>query len=574
MSITTDGTRPSIAPTRGLAAALDYAVGSHWRAVALLIAFSLLAFVPGFFQIPPVDRDEARFAQATKQMLETHEYIDIRFQDEVRYKKPVGIYWLQVVAVKAGEALGVPQARTTIWLYRLPSLAGAILAVLLTYWAALAVVARRAALIAALMIASSVLLGVEARLAKTDAMLLLTSVTAMGAMARIYVASRRSAEAKIGWAAPAILWTALAGGVLLKGPLILMFVGLTALTLSIADRAWRWLWSLRPIMGFVWLAFLVLPWFLAIVAKSGNSFFVEAIGHDMLDKVTSNQEAHGAPPGFYFLLFWVTFWPGAVLAGLAAPTVWKTRRELGTRFLLAWLVPSWLIFEAAMTKLPHYVLPLYPAIAILIAATLDPDSLSKKRWLVRGTAGWFLFPAVVAIAVLIVFIMFGRDLGLIAWPFSAAAMIFGLFAWWLYEVDGAERSLLRGMIASMFVAVVVFAVTVPSLPSLFPSAMVADEVRSTSCSQPRVASTFAFQEPSLVFLLGTDTRFTDGAGAADFLRAGPCYFALVDPRSERSFVQRAESSGLRYSLSQRIEGYNLSIGKPVSLTIFRSQASP
>ncbi len=78
----------------------------------MLIVFSLIAFLPGFFQIPPVDRDEARFAQATKQMMESGDYIDIRFQDEVRYKKPVGIYWLQAAAVKAGEALGVPQART------------------------------------------------------------------------------------------------------------------------------------------------------------------------------------------------------------------------------------------------------------------------------------------------------------------------------------------------------------------------------------------------------------------------------------------------------------------------------
>ena len=138
------------------------------------IVFSLIAFLPGFFQIPPVDRDEARFAQATKQMLESGQYVDIRFQDEVRYKKPVGIYWLQAAAVKAGEAVGIPQARTTIWLYRLPSLFGAIGAVLLTYWAALAFVPRRAALLAALMMASSVLLGVEARLAKTDAVLLLT----------------------------------------------------------------------------------------------------------------------------------------------------------------------------------------------------------------------------------------------------------------------------------------------------------------------------------------------------------------------------------------------------------------
>jgi 4-amino-4-deoxy-L-arabinose transferase-like glycosyltransferase len=153
--------------------------------VLLLLLFSLLAFLPGFFQIPPVDRDEARFAQATKQMLETGEYVDIRFQNEVRYKKPVGIYWLQAAAVKAGEVLGVARPRATIWLYRLPSLFGAIGAVLLTYWAALAFVSRRGGLLAALMMASSVLLGVEARLAKTDAMLLLTSVAAMGALARI-----------------------------------------------------------------------------------------------------------------------------------------------------------------------------------------------------------------------------------------------------------------------------------------------------------------------------------------------------------------------------------------------------
>jgi hypothetical protein len=104
--------------------------------------------------------------------------------------------------------------------------------------------------------------------------------------------------------------------------------------------------------------------------------------------------------------------------------------------------------------------------------------------------------------------------------------------------------------------------------------MIADEIRATDCKEPHVASTFAYQEPSLVFLLGTDTRFTDGAGAADFLRSGPCHFALIDPRSERSFVQRAESVALRYSLIQRIEGYNISIGKPVSMTVFRSQASP
>ena len=573
MSTTTDETGSSIGLARSLTAAVDFAVASHRRAIALLVVFSFLVFLPGFFQIPPVDRDEARFAQATKQMLESKDFVDIRFQNEVRYKKPVGIYWLQAAAVKAGETLGVPQARTTIWLYRLPSLFGAIGAVLLTYWAALVFVPRRAALFAALMMASSVLLGIEARIAKTDAMLLLTSVAAMGALARIYLASQTEPQDDKGdWRQPAILWTTIAAGVLLKGPLVPMFVGLTVIVLSVVDKSARWLWSLRPFAGIVWLILLVSPWFVAIIAKSGASFFVQAIGHDMLDKVASGQEAHGAPPGFYFLLFWVTFWPGAVLAGLAAPIVWKSRYEPRTRFLLAWLLPSWLVFEAVMTKLPHYVLPLYPAIAIMIAGILESYGLTKQRWMVRGTIGWFLLPGAVAIATLVLFIMFGRELGLIAWPFAALAVIFGLFAWWLYEVDGAERSLLRGMLASVFLAITVFAVTFPLLPTLFPSALIAREIKASDCARPHVASTFAYQEPSLVFLLGTETRFTDGAGAADFLQAGSCQFALIDPRSERSFVQRVETIGVRYSLVGRVEGYNISIGKPVSLSVFRSQA--
>ncbi len=573
MSTTTKYAPVSAARARGLRAALDHAGASHWRAVALLTAFALVAFLPGFFQIPPVDRDEARFAQATKQMLESGDYVDIRFQNKARYKKPVGIYWLQAAAVKTGTALGIANATTTIWLYRLPSLFGAIGAVLLTYWAALAFVSRRAALVAALLMASSILLGVEARLAKTDAVLTLTCVSAMGALARIYLASRDAPDIKIGWRMPALLWTAMAAGVLIKGPLILMVAGLAAITLSIVDRSVRWMRGLHPLAGFLWLGLLVSPWFVAIVLKSGDRFFVQALGHDMLAKVAGGQEAHGAPPGFYLALFWVTFWPGSVLAGLAAPMAWTTRREPGVRFLLAWAVPSWIVFELVATKLPHYVLPLYPALAILIAGIVDLDALARTRWLIRGTAGWFILPAVMAIAALAAFIFVGREPGLIAWPFAASAGIFGLFAWRLYEADGAERSLLRAMMASLFLAIGVYGAIVPLLPSVFPSAVIAQEIRTAGCKPPRVASIHAYQEPSLVFLLGTDTRFTDGAGAADFLRGGPCRFAVIDPRNEGAFSQRADAIGLRYLLMRRIDGFNISTGKKAVLAVFRSVGS-
>src|SRR6266576_4126859 len=356
---------------RRLATAFDFATSSHFRAIVFLVLCCIVLFVPGFVTIPAIDRDEARFAQATKQMVETGDFIDIRFQDDVRYKKPVGVYWLQAVAVETASVLGLPRAQVRVWLYRVPSLIGAIGAVLLTYWAALAFVTRRGAILAGLILCSSVLLGVEARLAKTDAMLLLTVVAAMGALARVYLSWQRGEDPEHPpWSWPAIFWTAVAAGILLKGPLILMFVGLTVGTLAILDRSATWLWRLRPVWGLMWTLVLVLPWFVAIFWRAGDTFFADSIGGDMLSKLGA-QESHGAPPGLYLLLFWVTFWPGAPLAGMAAPAVWRARREPGAQYLLAWLVPSWIVFELVLTKLPHYVLPLYPAIAILTVGALE-----------------------------------------------------------------------------------------------------------------------------------------------------------------------------------------------------------
>src|SRR3954454_22661075 len=306
-------------PASVLVKVLDFVTASHARAVAFLLVCGLLFFLPGFFNIPPVDRDETRFAQATKQMVETGDYVDIRFQDDVRYKKPVGIYWLQSAAVQTATKIGMQRAQVRIWIYRIPSLIGAIGVVLMTYWTALGFVTRRGAVLAGLIMCSSVLLAAEARLAKTDAVLLLTVVAAMGAMARVYLSWQRGEDpAHPPWSSPIIFWTALAGGILIKGPLILLFVALTIGALAILDRTAAWVWRLRPVWGLTWLLVLVLPWFVAIFWRAGDTFFVDSLGGDMLSKLAA-QESHGAPAGTYLLLFWVTFWPGAPLAVAPGP---------------------------------------------------------------------------------------------------------------------------------------------------------------------------------------------------------------------------------------------------------------
>jgi 4-amino-4-deoxy-L-arabinose transferase-like glycosyltransferase len=557
-----------VAVTDPIGRVLAFAAARHGRAILLLVVVSLIAFLPGFFQLPPTDRDESRFAQATKQMVESGDFIDIRFQDEVRYKKPVGIYWLQAGAVLAGEAFGVPAAQTRIWLYRIPSLLGAIGAVLATYWAALAFVPRRHALLAGLMLAGSILLNVEARIAKTDAMLLFTITLAAGALARAYL-GRHGETSGPGFGIAAVFWTALAAGVLLKGPVIVLIMGLTVASLVIADRSVRWLMALRPMTGALWFGLLVLPWFVAILGRAGDSFLAESVGRDMLPKLFSPQEGHGAPPGFYLLLFWLTFWPAAPLAALAAPAAWDERRERPVRFLLAWLVPAWIAFELFITKLPHYVLPLYPAIAILTARAIWHGTLSETVWLKRGTLWWPVLAVLIPVAVVVALVVLRHQLGLLAWPFGAAAMILGYMAWRLYDTDGPETSLVRAVLASVLIMITALGFIVPSLRPLFPSATLARLLPVGDCEY-RLVATAGYYEPSLVFLLGTATRFTDGTGAADHLRDGPCRFALVEQRQERAFVQRAEQTGLRYTSGPRIDGINYNGGRALSIAVYRS----
>src|SRR5919206_46158 len=94
------------------------------------------------------------------------------------------------------------------------------------------------------------------------------------------------------------------------------------------------------------------------------------------------------------------------------------RREPGAQFLLAWLIPSWIVFEAVLTKLPHYVLPLYPAIAILTAGALERRVLSRS-WLMRGAAWWFVIPAGAAVLAVAGAIKLTHYPAFPAWPFLA-----------------------------------------------------------------------------------------------------------------------------------------------------------
>ena len=226
---------------------------------------------------------------------------------------------------------------------------------------------RRRDLPRAALLAASPVLGYEARQADTDAVLLLTILIALANLAAAWIPTPEGPLPRWRWVG---FWVAIGVGILIKGPVILLVVGLAAIMLAIFDRRLDGLMRLRPWPGIVIAAAITLPWLVAITISTKGAFLSESVGTDLMTKLVGGQESHGAPPGSYLLEFPLGFWPGSLFALLALPWVWRNRRDHAVLFCLAWIIPTWIVFEAVPTKLPRYVLPLYPGIALLAGTAL------------------------------------------------------------------------------------------------------------------------------------------------------------------------------------------------------------
>jgi 4-amino-4-deoxy-L-arabinose transferase-like glycosyltransferase len=527
------------------------------RAYALLTLLCLALYLPGMAAIPPLDRDEARFAQATRQMLEAGDFLRIRFQDEARNKKPAGIYWLQAAAVAAFSTAD----STAIWPYRLPSLIGAIAAVLMLFAFGrvfLGVDPPRGAFTAALLLATSIALVAEAHIAKTDAALLASVVAGQGLLGLAYLRGRAGMRMPL----PGALgfWAAEAAAILIKGPIGPGLALITAATLAIADRDARWLRGLRPVSGVILVVALLAPWLIAIERATSGHFLSDSLGHDMLAKVLGAQESHGAPPLSYLALSLVTFWPGSLLLAPALIQGWRRRQVPATRFLLAWLIPSWVLLELVPTKLPHYVLPLYPALALLAAGAIG--SFERSGWVRCADAAvrvlWGLVTMALAVALIALPWRYGPH-GLVIGAIGAALVVaIGALQEWRWSPTGLA-------VLALAFTVTLTAGVLPGLDRIWLSRSAAALVaaHAPQAGEPLVA--VGYDEPSLVFLLGTDLRLESARRAADLLVHGG--EVLVSDREQPALQEALIARGLTARALGHVEGTDYSNGRRMVVTL-------
>ncbi|GAB4576830.1 MAG: glycosyltransferase family 39 protein [Roseibium sp.] len=546
--------------------------GHDISAPFLLLLLSLALFVPGQWTVPPLDRDEPRFTQATKQMLETGDYVDIRFQDEARHKKPVGIYWLQAAAAKlTGEGADSP-----LWVYRLPSVIGATLSVLASYWLARAFMGPAGALLVGGFVSLAIIVGVEARLAKTDAVLFATIILAQGALARIWL--KDAGKRLLGLSF--IFWTALACSVLIKGPVGPMIVGLTVAGLFAAARKVSWFKAASPLAGLAWFLLIISPWFVAIWIATDGTFFTEAIGKDLFGKIGQGQEGHGAPPLTHLGAMLGVFWPLPAFLLIALPLVWRERKSPLVLFSAAWFIPGWIVFELVATKLPHYTMPLLPALALPVAAAMVEGAGSGARAGLRWTAAVLMALPGVGLAVA----AFAGPILLGVWPSPPGAVIVGLGGF--FAVAAAAR-ILRGPALYAMPAAALAAVCVsggvwgfvgPSLSPIWVSPRLVaalDAIPGCADRNTRQVVTTGFHEPSFIFLEGTGTRILSAKDAAGFLRdtsaaaASHCRVAAIESREEAAFLAAAKEIGLVPEARKRVEGLNINGGDDVDIALYQ-----
>lgn len=546
------------------------AIGAPMLAVIALVAGVIALF--GAFSLPPLDRDESRFAQATAQMLETGDYVNIRFQESERNKKPVGIYWMQAASVSAFSSV---EARE-IWAYRIPSIIGAVLAAVFTAIAGARLYSPAVGFLAGLLIASSPGLAAEATIAKTDAALLASICAAQAAFIHVFAAWERGGRAGWGW--PLTFWIALGAGILLKGPITPMIVGFTGAAMLVRTRTLGWVAALRPVTGVAVLALMVAPWAVAIGIATEGRFYTEALGGDMLGKVGTAQEHHSGPPGYHLALVWLLLWPATALIVPGFARALATRGAWTSWFLLGWIVPAWLVFELTATKLPHYTLPLYPALAILAARVALGGAALRRKWARRIGAGAYTAIGL-GVAVAIAALPHVLSTEAARAPCYAAAAVVGagaLVVGGLFITGRARPGVFGAIALSAFVAWSLLDVVLPSLDRLQISPRLSDAIREAGLhplrdGAPPVALA-GFAEPSAVFLIGTQTALTDGAGAAAHLAQFPGAAVAVDRSLEADF--RAALAGLDISVRALavVEGLNYSKGREISLTVYAAEA--
>ncbi len=513
------------------------------RTALLLFVVSLAVFLAGNGSHGLWDRDEPRYCVATREMIETGDWIIPHFNGNIRYDKPVLIYWLMSVPMRV---MGISEYSVRFT----SALSGAIRVVLIFFLALRMGCNRDGALVASAIGGFAVLLMVISKASTIDSTLMVTAVAAM------WLYWERVAHG-FNWWKHLLFWIVIAMSVLLKGPPIPAVAALSV----IAFHCWMMLPGEKSLasgadlparepvlarfgqslVGLVVFLAWALPWVYAAY-QAEPTFFSVSVGTHVIDRSKSEMEGHGGSILYYLMTIVPSLFPYTAVVLSAALWAMKRHRSVEQRFLWSWFLPGLVMFSLVQTKLPHYIAPLIPALAVMAGLWWSQREGAKDTVIrVIGAA----IPVIIGLGMAIgMHFFFQRmEFQVPRWPFIIVAtilsgsMLVGS-AFWLKRRDGAALTVwTAGWIATMVLGLYA---AFPALDALRPSKQLGTWIRNNS---PPGASVMMveYEEPTLVFYAGrqiVDIGKNDRRLAFDVLNNPFTPAALVTTKDRWEKYQR------------------------------------
>jgi 4-amino-4-deoxy-L-arabinose transferase-like glycosyltransferase len=499
---------------------------------ALLLATGALLFLPSLGTPSLWDIDEGHNAEAAREMLESGNWIVPTFNFRLRVDKPALLYWLQMATY---EVLGISEFAA-----RLPSALAALAALLLVYELGRCMFTASTALLAGLILASALLFCGAAQFANPDA--LLNAFTLL----TLFFFWRGFSRDWQGWFIAAGISAGLA--VLAKGPVGFVLPALVVGAVLLLTGRLRILWNPRLLLGLVAYGFIAFPWYIWVAVDTKADFLRGFFLTHNVNRFLSPMENHGGPFYYYAVVLLVGFAPWSAFLGL---TVWsslqewrtsrqadqantqsaRARPEVAHLFLWCWIGAYVLFFTLGSTKLPNYILPIYPAVALLTARFLDrwrTGELAVPAWLLCVGLGCTALVGVVAVLGLLIA---GGTIplaalkqrhfdGLAAWALIGSFPIVGATSgWWLFEKQRRTAAVSLLSASAILFAVGLSAAIANALDAYKAPRPLAQAVLA-AIPEPEVrVGCFEYYQPSLVFYCRREVvRFASADHALEFLR--------------------------------------------------------
>lgn len=520
----------------------------------IIIFFGLLLYLPGLSTIPPTDRDEGTYAQVSKQMLESRDFLTLKFQDALFNTKPPGMYWSQALSTQLLSSA----SSNEIWPYRIPSTLALIIASILLFILFKDIFDDRVALLAALIFETNFHSVLEAHIAKADSLLLLATIIVQGLLCKVIC------KAKTNIFDIFLIWFFIGIGILIKGPVLPAVFILTIMSYSLLEKDYKLILKLKPVFGFAICSIVVLPWCLIFYNATSLSFAKESFLRDILPRLISQMENHGGYPGFYVLFSMLSFWPWSLFIYSGLYILWQNREDPRFKFLLCWLVPAWLCLEIIPTKLPNYVFPLYPALSLGVASYLSQLNLINSIASKLNSYIWLIFSLIFAYALFNFENYIDRTLSI-----SSILILFIMLSVAVLVVINRnnKQRLTYLMFSALLVLPILYGLIIPNLENLHLTPKLKKSLDNKFKAEDLVFT--GYREPSLVFLLGKEIKIKkNGEEAAKVFLENCNKIAVVNDKEQQAFLNLASQQA---KLNLTVDGYDYTHFRWTTLYLYQHQ---